>query len=131
MIIQGNAIYPTGTCFDDTADYMTLNEAGGDYMLVHGICTLFGGKLYAHAWLESPQKGEAMGFGIATIRGKEERVAYTSSIEEYHRYFGVVEYTQYNLVSALQMMLDEETNGPWLDKYLEKCTKEKQHAKQS
>jgi hypothetical protein len=53
-------ILPTHQCFDDAFEYIlmkvkegaTQKELNDTIMIVHAICTLPSGKLYAHAWIE-------------------------------------------------------------------------------
>lgn len=121
-MIKDDTIYPTGTCFDDCATFIARSyESKLGYKLVHGICLLENGKLYAHAWIELPSHDEAMGFGLAIINDKEEKVIYTASISDFYDRFKVYETTKYDYFEAMDNFINKKTHGPWEEKYLKLC----------
>ncbi|MEY2859149.1 MAG: hypothetical protein RLZZ74_3462 [Cyanobacteriota bacterium] len=129
MNIDKDTIFPTGSCFDDTADYMLLNPEGDEYFLVHGICTMQDGSLYSHAWLEHRIEQETLAFGLVNIKGVPHRIIFVMSIQDYHNHYQVVDFKKYTLEEVIKKMMKQGTNGPWVDDYLEKCAKVKSDEK--
>ncbi len=108
--------------FNECAKYMTNYKTyGGPHILVHGICISENGEPYAHAWIEFPSRGEAMGFGLVDINQKKEKTMYTGTLNEFYEKFEVIDTTKYNYFDAMDNFKNKKTHGPWEEKYLKLC----------
>ncbi len=116
-----NAIYPTGTCFDDALDLMVelLKAAGpveGEMLsqrlrLVHAACVWpEDGHLYAHAWLED------IGRGVAYITGiyNGERCHFEAPAAEYTEPLQVQDLIRYSYREAFHLNRASRHYGPWV-----------------
>lgn len=130
-------INPTGTCFDDAAEFVEqLVTAGeitkGDHAtlrIVHALCVAPTGEVYAHGWLEYQRPdGDIVIFcGIAGDR-KQYFIAWA---DEYYDQFEPVDVTRYDLASAAYENIEHRTTGPWEDRYIAKTGKKIYGAKET
>lgn len=113
-------ILPTHTCFDDAFEYIeliilhkefTLNEIRDHFFIVHAICKLPTGKLYAHAWVE--HKNECTFKGILN----NEAVFCTADKKEFYAQYDVQEFTKYSMERVRDMNFSTKSFGPWIEKY--------------
>jgi hypothetical protein len=113
-------IYPTGTCFDDAADYIngrfeTDHTPGLErkLVLVHAIChNPDTGRDYAHAWVE--EDGFAVYCGI--LNG--ERGWFAARVDDYIAAFKARDITRYSCRDLLANCRRSKSTGPWKPEYL-------------
>lgn len=119
---MSETIYPTGTCFDDAAEFLeTLARNGvpfSEYRLCHGIMVnKVDGHRFAHAWVEL---GDVV-FFCGILDGK--RDYFSARKEEYYADGHVEQVTRYTPQEVLRENLKHRTYGPWKPEYLELCSR--------
>jgi hypothetical protein len=124
-------IYPTGTCFDDSLDYLEqvlniealtpeqLAEVERDHRIVHGICVGSAGVRYAHAWVEQRSRDDRawLVWQAGVLDG--ERIYFGRDRADYLATDGVERCTRYTLRIAAELNRIYGTYGPWRAEYLE------------
>lgn len=127
-------IYPTGTCFDDTMEFIAqmlvfCPEEAKQLVLVHAIClgpdgsetsTCYGdlkpGKPFAHAWVENIFGG-CICSGV--LDGK--KGYFIRDVVELHASLRIQKMTRYTMDEVIAMNTEHETFGPWEPEYIALC----------
>jgi len=118
-------IYPTGTCFDDAMELVeeiikSDKSKLSTLFLVHGICREPGGELFSHAWVE---EGDSCYFdGI--INGEQAHIECDRA--GFHDHFDVQEFTRYTMHKAFTENIRTNNFGPWEEKYLALCGRDRE-----
>jgi hypothetical protein len=118
--LRGVTLLPTGTCFDDAADYINhlvistddagIHKLNTKIKIVHAICTLENGEPYAHAWLEV--NGTCY-FG-AILEHSGEKVQARVPKEEYYPSLGIQKKLYYSLKESVRLeKIVHGYPGPW------------------
>lgn len=117
---------PTGTCFDDTLDFLEQMSKLPDarlalpqLLLVHGICITPTTKdrLFAHAWIEWPKYSMVLQGCI--YKGKR-RMFETPKVVFYAQ-LRPQKFTRYTIFEAAKLNEEHNNYGPWVDEYIALC----------
>lgn len=120
-----SALYPTHHCFDDMLQYIDKQLTGGadpySLLLVHGLCLMPSGTLYAHAWAAHPFANKHGGIIVQcfVFRGDECFIQFDREVFE--RRFRPKEVTIYTMHDAAKHYRRTRNAGPWNDAYLPYC----------
>lgn len=115
------SILPTRTCFDDSLDLIDKIVIANDHafhpglFLVHAICTMPNGELYAHAWVEF--NDSALFVGI--LNGARE--TFKTAKTEFYEHYKPVDVTRYTVGQAMAQNMTSGHFGPWKRKYWDLC----------
>lgn len=121
-----NTLYPTHKCFDDMLMYISESlQAGLDphtVLLVHGLCLMPSGALYAHAWAAHPYIGGIGGECVSShlFRGEECFVRFPRVV--FMKRFNPVEETIYTMPDVAREHRRTRNAGPWNTEYLPYCS---------
>lgn len=119
-----SSLYPTGRCFDDAMEYMSLvfKESGkkalAQLTMVHGVIHIEG-RAIVHGWIEDDKN---------VIEGKflrGERVYAFLDLKEYYTELMVKDFVKYTAKQALMLNLQSGNFGPWLPRYRKMLRNEK------
>lgn len=114
----------TGTCFDDTCEYLEDLARAGTLtkreLLCHAICEAPDGHHYSHAWVEEDDEV----IFTCLIDGQRGQVWVDRAA--YYAEMKVLKVTKYTMQQTMAENLKHKTNGPWLDEYRALCKKSTQ-----
>jgi hypothetical protein len=115
-------IHPTHQCFDDAVEIIgrEIREDAAQWQtlfVVHGICTMPDGLVYAHAWVERNDTCVFQGLGHGTLP-----VIVEAEKESFYEYFKVKDFTRYTIDQVLCLGLTLGNTGPWESKYRKLCS---------
>lgn len=118
-------IYPTGTCFDDVADY--INDLSRrrkiaeleSLTICHGIAANDDGSIRAHAWLEHGEPRRVIDFGF--MDGA--KIVFEVPAVEYHPKSGTIECREYTIreIAMCGHLSENKGCGPWILEYFIHC----------
>ncbi len=121
---DGPVALPTGTCFEDVAEYIEVAAFAGKLDLnltftVHALVTnSFTGQPASHAWIE-------IGDDVITaviLEGRKQYVKCTK--EHYYREAGILEISRYSMKEVAYHSRRTGHGGPWETKYIKHCSEE-------
>lgn len=136
-------LLPTGTCFDDSKEYLdTLISQGAtpefllEHLIVHGICRDDRNFKYAHSWIEHGKNAITGGIFAGVYPGKvrTEKAQTLNFLEgakkgekfymqmekkDFYVKFKVEELTRYSFYDLRDNQIN--TSGPWKRKYWKLC----------
>jgi hypothetical protein len=119
-------LHPTHSCFDDAFELIEQliiknqqhrDELKNELVLVHAICKMPDGKLYAHAWVEDAKKDTCLFRGI--MEGQSDY--YMADRKEYYEHIMPKEITKYTVLAAIEYNKKFGTLGPWKSVYKALC----------
>ena len=118
---------PTGTCFDDSLDFIFDKFKNGKihYNLIHGICQQKNGNLYSHAWVEDIKNNTFIDFKI--IKRQKTCLIFENKMDFINE-FRPKSWTTYTLWQSLLMNWKWGNYGPWEHGYIG-LTKDKKQLK--
>lgn len=117
------AIRPTGSCFDDSLDYLAFlvkerpeRAYSGEFRLAHGILSAPDGEPYSHAWVEERGSRVWTGGILDGVRGY-----FAFDKVEYYAEMTVTDVTLYSVAEVWRQNYRSGHYGPWEEKYRSLC----------